>query len=151
MRHWDICETIKNSIKVILLYVKFTSLSSFKLDFQEVDQHTGGKWLIPGTERRTDNQLRSLEPPVEYPRRECKQDIKEFENDMFNPIFKENVHRLGMISEMCNHGGILCKFLAYKHLGGFEGCWIQIGCMPSWQMAINASKSRNPRWPPPRG
>ena len=23
----------------------------FKLDFQKVDQHTGGKWLIHGTER----------------------------------------------------------------------------------------------------
>ena len=24
----------------------------FKLDFQKVDQHTGGKWLIQGTKRR---------------------------------------------------------------------------------------------------
>ena len=29
----------------------------FKLDFQKVDQHTGGKWLIHGTKRRKDNQL----------------------------------------------------------------------------------------------
>ena len=29
----------------------------FKLDFQTVDQHTGGKWLIHGTTRRKDNQL----------------------------------------------------------------------------------------------
>ena len=35
----------------------------FKLDFQKVDQHTGGKWLIHGTKRRKDNQLQSLEPP----------------------------------------------------------------------------------------
>ena len=41
----------------------------FKLDFQKVDQHTGGKWLIHGTIRRKDNQL-----PVEYPSRECKHD-----------------------------------------------------------------------------
>ena len=27
----------------------------FKLDFQKVDQHTGGKWLIHGTKRRKDN------------------------------------------------------------------------------------------------
>ena len=26
----------------------------FKLDFQKVDQHTGGKWLIHGTKRRKD-------------------------------------------------------------------------------------------------
>ena len=30
----------------------------------------GGKWLIQGTKRRNDNQLQSLEPPVEYPNRE---------------------------------------------------------------------------------
>ena len=36
----------------------------FKLDFQKVEQHTGGKWLIlHGTKRRKDNQLQSLEPP----------------------------------------------------------------------------------------
>ena len=35
----------------------------FKLDFQKVDQHTEGKWVIHGTKRRKDNQLRSLELP----------------------------------------------------------------------------------------
>ena len=35
----------------------------FKLDFQKVDQHTGGKWLIHGTKRRKVNQLQSLELP----------------------------------------------------------------------------------------
>ena len=34
----------------------------FKLDFQNVDQHTGGKWLIHVTKRRKDNQLQRLEP-----------------------------------------------------------------------------------------
>ena len=56
-----------------------------------MDQHTGGKWLIYGTKRHKDNQLQSLELPVEYPRRECEHDIKESEGNMFNPIFKENV------------------------------------------------------------
>ena len=27
----------------------------FKLDFQKVDHHTGGKWLIHGTKRHKDN------------------------------------------------------------------------------------------------
>ena len=27
----------------------------FKLDFQEVDQHTGGKWEIHGTKHRKEN------------------------------------------------------------------------------------------------
>ena len=35
----------------------------FKLDFQKVDQQTGGKWLIHGTKHRKDTQLRSLELP----------------------------------------------------------------------------------------
>ena len=35
----------------------------FKLDFQKVDQHTGGKWLIHDTKCRKDNQLQSLELP----------------------------------------------------------------------------------------
>ena len=33
----------------------------FKLDFQNVDQHRGGKRLIHGTKRHKDNQLQSLE------------------------------------------------------------------------------------------
>ena len=33
----------------------------FKLDFQKLDQHTGGKWLIHSTKRHKDNQLQSLE------------------------------------------------------------------------------------------
>ena len=30
-----------------------------KVDFQKVDQHTGGKWLIHDTKCRKDNQLQS--------------------------------------------------------------------------------------------
>ena len=49
--------------KIVFPYVKLTNLLSFKLDFQEVDQHTGDKWLIHGTKRCKDNQLQSLELP----------------------------------------------------------------------------------------
>ena len=31
-----------------------------KIDFQKVDQHAGGKWLIHHNTRRKDNQLQSL-------------------------------------------------------------------------------------------
>ena len=31
-----------------------------KIDFQNVDQHAGGKWLIRDTKRRKDNQLQSM-------------------------------------------------------------------------------------------
>ena len=34
-----------------------------KFDFQKVDQHAGGKWLINDTKRRKDNQLQSLKLP----------------------------------------------------------------------------------------
>ena len=35
----------------------------FKLDFQKVDEHTEGKWLIHGTKQCEDNQLQSQELP----------------------------------------------------------------------------------------
>ena len=35
-----------------------------KVDFQNVDQHTEGKWLIYDTKRRKDNQLQSLKLPL---------------------------------------------------------------------------------------
>ena len=35
----------------------------FKLDFQKVDQLTGGKGVIHGTKRHKDNQLQSLQLP----------------------------------------------------------------------------------------
>ena len=44
----------------------------FKLDLWKVDQHTGGKWLIHGTKHCEENQLQSLELPVEYPSKESK-------------------------------------------------------------------------------
>ena len=37
-----------------------------KIDFQKVDQHAGGKWLLHDTRRRTDNQLQSLKLPNVY-------------------------------------------------------------------------------------
>ena len=35
----------------------------FRLDFQKVDHHTWGKWLIRGTKRHKNNQLQSMELP----------------------------------------------------------------------------------------
>ena len=39
----------------------FQNYYHFKLDFQKVDQQTGGKCLIHGTKHHNDNQLQSLE------------------------------------------------------------------------------------------
>ena len=47
----------------------------FKFDFQKVDLHTGGKWLIHGTKHHKGNQLQR-NSPVEYPSRESKHDIQ---------------------------------------------------------------------------
>ena len=57
------CETIKNNKKLFSLMSNLQTYYHFKLDFQKVDQHTAGKWLIHGTKRRKDNQLQSLELP----------------------------------------------------------------------------------------
>ena len=39
-----------------------------KFDFQKVDQHAGGTWLIHDTKRRKDNQLQSLKLPCRISR-----------------------------------------------------------------------------------
>ena len=69
----------------------YKSTHHFKLDFQKVDQHTACKWLIHGTKHCKDNQLQSLEPPVGYPSRQSKHDIKQSEGNISNSIFKGNV------------------------------------------------------------
>ena len=55
-----------NNQKLQKLFSLMSNLQTyyhFKLDFQKVDQHTGGKWLIYGIKHRKDNQLQSLELP----------------------------------------------------------------------------------------
>ena len=60
-------ETIKNNKKKLFSFTSnLQTYFHFKLDFQKVDQHAGGKWLIHGTKRR-----KAWNSPVEYPRREC--------------------------------------------------------------------------------
>ena len=49
--------------KMFSLMSNLQTYYHFKLDFQKVDQHTEGKWLIHGTKHRKDNQLQSLELP----------------------------------------------------------------------------------------
>ena len=49
--------------RFIIHYVKPTTQLFLKFDFQKVDQHAGGKWLIHDTKRRKDNQLQSLKLP----------------------------------------------------------------------------------------
>ena len=45
--------------KMFSIVWNFQTYYHFKLDFKKLDRHTGGKWLINGT----NNQLQSLELP----------------------------------------------------------------------------------------
>ena len=49
--------------KIFSLKSNLQTYYLFKLDFQKVGQHTGGRCLSHGTKRRKDNQLQSLELP----------------------------------------------------------------------------------------
>ena len=71
---------------------------NLKLNFQNMDHHTGGKWLIHGTKHHKDNQRQSLEPPIEYPSRESKHGTKKSEGNMFNQYSKA-MSRGGNIEE----------------------------------------------------
>ena len=53
----------KKQQKMFSLMSNLQTYYHFKLDFQKVDQHTGGKWLIHSTKQPRDNQLQSLELP----------------------------------------------------------------------------------------
>ena len=48
---------------IIYQFIILQTHYQFKLDFQKVDLHTGGTWLIHGTRNRKDNQLQSMELP----------------------------------------------------------------------------------------
>ena len=54
------CETIKNNKKLFSFMSNLQAYNHFKLDFKNVDQNTGGKWLIHGIKRRTDNHSQHL-------------------------------------------------------------------------------------------
>ena len=56
-----ICRNTKYKIwSYTIQYVKPTAQLVLKIDFQNVDQHAGGKWLIHDTKLRNGNQLQSL-------------------------------------------------------------------------------------------
>ena len=59
----SICHNTKNEDILSNYNVKPIVQLVFKIDFQKVDQHAGGKWLIHDTKRRKDNQLQSLKLP----------------------------------------------------------------------------------------
>ena len=59
------------------LFSIMTNLSThyhFKLDFQKMDQHAGGTWLIHGTKHRITLSCKAWNSTVEYPSRESEHD-----------------------------------------------------------------------------
>ena len=66
---WDIYIWNNKTTKKLFSFMSnVQAYYHFKLDFQKVEQHTGGKWLIfHGTKRRKDNQLQSPESPPPPP------------------------------------------------------------------------------------
>ena len=54
---------IKTMKKVLTIMSHLYTHYHFKLDFQKMDKHTGGKCLIHGTKDHKDNQLESLALP----------------------------------------------------------------------------------------
>ena len=62
-RHIIAYVKIQKKWRYTIQYVKPTAQLVYKINFQKVDQHAGGKWLIYDTKRRKDNQLQSLKLP----------------------------------------------------------------------------------------
>ena len=54
-----ICQNTQNG-DILSIMSNLQPNSCLKIDFQKVDQHAGGKWLIYDTKRRKGNQLQSL-------------------------------------------------------------------------------------------
>ena len=70
---------IKNNEKCVFHYVKLKNQLHFSTNLQNMEQHTGGRWLIHATKHRQDNQWKAWYPSAEYHSLEYKFDIKEFE------------------------------------------------------------------------
>ena len=49
--------------KLFSFMSKLQTYAHLNLNFQKMDQHTGGKWLIHDTKRHKNNQFQSLELP----------------------------------------------------------------------------------------
>ena len=54
------CQNTKKNEDILFSMSNLQPHRCLKIDFQKVDQHAGGKWLIHDTKRHKDNQLQSL-------------------------------------------------------------------------------------------
>ena len=58
-----ICQNTQKNEDILSIMSNLQPNCCLKFDFQKVDQHAGGKWLIHDTKHRRDNQLQSLKLP----------------------------------------------------------------------------------------
>ena len=61
--HNCICQNTKKNEDILSIMSNLQPKCCLKIDFQKMDQHAGGKWLIHDTKRSKDNQLQSLKLP----------------------------------------------------------------------------------------
>ena len=54
---------IQNNDDLLSIKTNLQPDCCLNVDFQKVDKHAGGKWLIHDTKRQKDNQLQSLKLP----------------------------------------------------------------------------------------
>ena len=78
----------------------------FKLDFQNVDQHTRAKWLIHDTKRRRTISCKTWNSPVEYPSRECKHGMKDIPH-----FIHQDMYVVCSVTEHAVYAG--CKDIKY--------------------------------------
>ena len=95
-----------------------------KIDFQKVDQHAGGKWLIHDTKRRKDNQLQSLKLPCWTSKLSSYMwhtGVRWHHGTMLNPIFWKKVQgqkypgRWGIVEHQVPSIKVLFKTNAKSH------------------------------------
>ena len=90
-----------------------------KINFQKVDQHAGGKWLIHDTTRRKDNQSQSLKLPCRISKLSSK--IWHKGGTMLNPIFWKKVQgqkhlgRWGIVERQIPSIKVMFKINAKSH------------------------------------
>ena len=61
--HNCICQNTKENENILSIMSNLQPNWRLKIDFPNVDQHAGGKWLIHNAKLRNDNQLQSLKLP----------------------------------------------------------------------------------------
>ena len=96
---------IENNKKYWFFYIKLTNQLPFEANFQKVNQHTGGEWVIRGNKPHKDNQRQCLFFPVEFPSWKYIFHIKEPHGNMLDLIFYKKIrgqkhHRKGAINWM---------------------------------------------------